>query len=328
MDFHFKFMCPPASLPLPSFQFSFPASSFQMSSNPLSADAPAFVPKAPLTFTVYRGIGAPNTRTFDLMAMASPRIGSLEEPLSMIGIQVRGHEHPFDPTVLDDEHIVQGCHDNDYRLESILHPLPAVAAAPLGDFPNNIQDYFWINDGKNDEHPWYLLARLSNGTYVFLEASCGFSGFECQGQIHLYAADSIQALYDHAMGEGARYRFACCFDKATREKQAADKAARHAAYKAQQAANAARAALRAAEYKAQKAARDAARQVQGRRYVGLPAGAAKPQAQSAGQAHAAAFAVLEARVARWKQMSDSDHEREEERVEVVRDRMREKSGRY
>ncbi len=130
------------------------------------------------------------------------------------------------------------------------------------------------------------------------------------------------------MGEAARYRFACCFDKATREKQAADKAARQAAYKAQQAANAARAALRAAEYKAQKAARDAARQVQGRRYVGMPAAAAKPQAQSAGQAHAAAFAILDARVARWQQMSDSDHEREEERYETFRDRMRDKSGRY
>ncbi len=247
-----------------------------MSSNPLSADAPAFVPraaaaaaaeqpKAPLTFKVYRGLGAPNTRTFDLMAMASPRIGSLEEPLSMIGVQVRGHEHPFDPDVLDDENVVMGCHDNDYRLESILHPLPAVTAAPLGDFPNNIQDYFWINDGKNDTHPWYLLARLNNGTHVFLEANCGFSGFECTGQIHLYAADSIQALYDHAMGEGARFRFACCFDKATREKVAADKAARAAAYKAQQAANAARAALRAAEYKAAQAARAAARQVQGLR---------------------------------------------------------------
>ena len=55
--------------------------------------------------------------------------------------------------------------------------------------------------------------------------------------------------------------------------------------------------------------------------------AAEAQAQ-AQQAYDAAFAVLDARVARWKQMSDSDHEREEERMEVVRDRMREKSGRY
>jgi hypothetical protein len=256
----------------------------------------------------------------------------------MIGLQVRGHEHPYNPEVFDDEHIVQGCHDNDYRIESILHPLPAVAAAPLGDFPKNIQDYFWVNDGKNDTHPWCLLARLSNGTYIFLEASCTFSGFDCQGQIHLYAADSLQALYDHAMGEGARFRFACCFDKGTREKVAADKAARQAAYKAQQAATRrpkqVPAHLRQTT-KVQQARMLQAQQALQARYASeararviaeAQAQQAKPQAQS--PELAAAYAVLDARVARWQQMSDSDHEREVERYEVVRDRMRDKSGRY
>jgi hypothetical protein len=312
--------------------------SFQMSSNPLSADAPAFVPraaaaaalpKAPLTFTVYRGLGAPNARTFELVAMASPRTASLESgPLSMIGLQVRGYEHPFDPAVLEDEHIVQGCHDNDYRLESILHPLPAVAAAPLGDFPKNIQDYFWINDGKNDEHPWYLLARLSNGTFVFLEASCTFSGFDCQGQIHLYAADSLQALYDHAMGEGARYRFACCFDKATREKVAADKAARAAAAAAARRPKVQRVPAHLRQNSQMQQARMLqAQQALQARYAAEARARIATEAQ-AQTAHDAAFKILEDRVKRWQAMSDSDHEREVERMEIARDRLRDKSGRY
>jgi hypothetical protein len=287
----------------------------------LSADAPEFIPSAlvipaivvpegvPLTFSVYRTAGAPTKRTFDLMAMKDPRTKSLQDgPLYWIGKQVRS---TFDEAEADNENIELGCHDNDYRLESIVRPMPAVAAAPLGDFPKNIQDYYWVNDGTKDEHPWYLLARLSNGTFVFMAASCAFSGFECQGQIHLYAAGNLQDLYDHGMGEAARFRFACCFDKGTRDKVAADKAARQSAYKAQRAA--------------QQAQAQAQRAVQ----VAPQVERARIQAEAqAKQAYDAAFAVLDARVARWQQMSDSDHEREEERMEAFRDRMREKSGRY
>ncbi len=113
------------------------------------------------------------------------------------------------------------------------------------------------------------------------------------------------------MGEAARFRFACCFDKGTRDKVAADKAARQSAYKAQRAA--------------QQAQAQAQRAVQ----VAPQVERARIQAEAqAKQAYDAAFAVLDARVARWQQMSDSDHEREEERMEAFRDRMREKSGRY
>lgn len=304
-----------------------------ISMKPLSADASEFVPRAaaaapvgiPLTFTVYRGLGAPNTRHFGLHPMAAPRTDAFEHGvLHWVGKQVRGYEHPYDAADYEDDTIEHGCHDNDYRLDSIVRPMPGVAAAPLGDFPNNIKDYFWLNDGKNDENPWYMLARLSNGTFVFLAASCNFSGFDCQGQIHLYAATDLQTLYDNGVPEAARFLFACCFDKATREKVAADKKARAAA---------AAAARRPKPSHLRQAAKMQQAQAQQALQAKYTADAQQALAQvRQGQlsriqvktAHDAAFKILEERMQRWQAMSDSDHEREEERYEAFRDRMRDK----
>ena len=319
----------------------------------LSADAAEFSPSAlvipaaapaaalagvPLTFTVYRGLGAAPTRTFALRPMTEPRTGPIKRSvLSWIGKQVRGYEHPYNAADYEDENIEQGCHDNDYRLESIVRPMPGVDAAPLGDFPNNIQDYFWLNDGKNDEHPWYLLARLDNGTFVFLAASCNYSGFECTGQIVVYAATDLQALYDNGMPEAARFRFACCFDKATREKVAADKKAQAQRAHAQRAVQlqargliSARQSMQAQQTRMAQAQRAAEAQAQRAAEAQqtirqLERGRIAAEAKTA---HDAAFKILEDRIKRWQTMSDSDHEREEERMEAHRDRMRDKHERY
>jgi hypothetical protein len=307
----------------------------------LSADAAEFIPSAlvipaaaataapagvPLTFAVYRGPGAAPTRTFALRPMTEPRTGPLKRSvLYWIGKQVRGYEHPF--VFTEDETIEQGCHDNDYRIESIVRPMPGVDAAPLGDFPNNIQDYFWLNDGKNDEHPWYMLARLDNGTFVFLAASCNYSGFECTGQIVVYAATDLQALYDNGMPEAARFRFACCFDKGTREKVTLDKKERAAVAAAARRPKVQQvpAHLRQTTKVQQARMLQAQQALQARYAADRERIAAEAQAQTA---HAAAFKILDERVKRWQAMSDSDHEREEERMEAHRDRMRDQHERY
>ena len=109
-----------------------------------------------------------------------------------------------------------GCHDNDYRLSECLRAMPGFAdptPEQLGDFPKNIQHYYWISDGKRDEHPWRALCRLSTGLFVYITASCAFSGFDCQGGIHVYGAEKLQTLIDHGMAEDARQRFMRIFNK-------------------------------------------------------------------------------------------------------------------
>ncbi len=238
----------------------------------LSADAPAFVPAAlraeaeiaaaaapapappadparVLRIETLAADGSKRSRTLTMRGMAQVRTEGLTEghgPFNSIGTVFHGYDHSNDADSLasDDEAVAIGCHDNDYRVKTIVRPVVGVAEMDAGDFPNNIREYFWINDGKNDEHPWYVLGRLANDAYFYFAASCGFSGFECQGQMALYLANDLQTLYDHGMDAASRLRFASCFDKGTREKLKADaaaaKAARVAAAKARQAAAAAR----------------------------------------------------------------------------------------
>jgi hypothetical protein len=223
-----------------------------MSTFTLSVDAPTFVPAAlravaaaPAAAAVAAPVADPAKRlTIDVLGgpkpkrsltmhgMAEPRTKSLESgPFSNIGAVYHGYSHDADADSLasDDEGVEVGCHDNDYRLKKIVRPIPGVAELDAGDFPNNIGEYYWINDGKNDEHPWYALGRLNNGAYFYFIASCTFSGFDCEGQMALYLANDLQTLYDNGMCAAARLRFASCFDKGTREKLKADAAAVKAA---------------------------------------------------------------------------------------------------
>lgn len=245
----------------------------------LSADAPAFVPSSAmaaggggggsaaaepldksrnLTFETY-GAAGPRKRTFNIRAMTDVRTDGLTKghgPFNNIGTVFHGYDHASDADSLasDDEAVAIGCHDNDYRLKTIQRSMPGVAHVDVGDFPKNIAEYYWINDGKHDEYPWYVLGRLTNGAYFYFTASCAFSGFECEGQMHLYAADDVQTVYYHGMSAAARLRFAACFDKGTREKIKADKAAALAAREARKAEEREAAVARKAAYDARKGA--------------------------------------------------------------------------
>lgn len=216
--------------------------------------APATAPADPTkTLTIDTKTPAGNRkRTLTMRPMAEPRTKSLYEglgPLNMVGVMVRGCGH--DDTYEDyDEatdmgadmgedilpagavEVMDGCHNNDYRLKTIQRSIIGVEDVDVGDFPKNITEYYWINDGKRDEYPWYVLGGLGNGTYFYYAASCTYSGFECSGGMALYAAKDLQTLYDHGMNEAARLRFASCFDKGTREKLKADAAAARAAQQA------------------------------------------------------------------------------------------------
>lgn len=213
----------------------------------LNADAPAFTPSAACLAAIAAAAApapaaarpTPLTvmldREVSLFPMKAPRTESLQDDvLDYIGTRVLGTSNYWEENILDahtpspfacdqpeldaygeDAKVhTMGCHNNDYRLASCLRSMPGSAdptPEQLGDFPKNIQHYYWISEGKNDEHPWRTLCRLTTGLFVFLEASCNFSGFECQGNIHVYGAEKIQTLIDNAMSDDARRRFGRIF---------------------------------------------------------------------------------------------------------------------
>ena len=69
----------------------------------------------------------------------------------------------------------------------------------IGDFPNNVDHYYWIHEGANDEEPWIALCKLKNGVYVFYKGECDYTGFDCQGHMKLYASKNVGELIDYGM---------------------------------------------------------------------------------------------------------------------------------
>ena len=62
-----------------------------------------------------------------------------------------------------------------------------------------VEHYYWIHGGANDEEPWRFLARLTNGHYVFFIANCDYTGFDCQGDMKVWVAETPGILIMYGM---------------------------------------------------------------------------------------------------------------------------------
>lgn len=79
-------------------------------------------------------------------------------------------------------------------------PIEAENADP-GDFPNNIEQFYWIKEGANDEESWEALGKLTNGVYFFYRATCDYTGFDCQGMMTLIVSPVFENLVQYGMPE-------------------------------------------------------------------------------------------------------------------------------
>jgi len=106
-------------------------------------------------------------------------VGSLFEPFSWVNNQ-------FD---LDN-----------YSIKNIQHPIVSENQMyDAGNFPDNIEKYYWVYPGKNDEKPWYALMRLTNGNYALYKATCDYTGFDCQGYMELFVSPCYESIILYAM---------------------------------------------------------------------------------------------------------------------------------
>jgi hypothetical protein len=114
------------------------------------------------------------TRQLDLRRQeeVEAHVGSLEYPFSFL----RSGEYP------------RQC-----------NPLPGQPEEEIGTFPDNIAEYIWIRPGENDEQPWLTLCRLDTGVYVYYRGECDYTGFDCQGDMKIYASKDPNILLLYAM---------------------------------------------------------------------------------------------------------------------------------
>lgn len=78
-------------------------------------------------------------------------------------------------------------------------PIPGHPMEDIGAFPDNIAEYLWVRPGANDECPWICLCRLDTGVHVYFRGECDYTGFDCKGDIELYAHRDPNILLQMAM---------------------------------------------------------------------------------------------------------------------------------
>jgi hypothetical protein len=70
------------------------------------------------------------------------------------------------------------------------------------DFPENLGIFYYHQGEVESNNPWLIIAEMSNGKYVFIEAgSDACSGFEISADIRIYIADTYESLICMALSE-------------------------------------------------------------------------------------------------------------------------------
>jgi hypothetical protein len=94
------------------------------------------------------------------------------------------------------------CHIEEYCIDNITRF--ANSEANPDNFPNNIQEYFWIHEEENDYDTWVACGVLTNGSYFLYTAFCdsrnGFTNTSESGMT-LWVSSSWDNIVNSAMDE-------------------------------------------------------------------------------------------------------------------------------
>lgn len=74
------------------------------------------------------------------------------------------------------------------------------------NFPSCITHYYWIYEGTASEEQWralfkYYDVKTKRERFGFFIAGCGYSGFDCCGEMKLYVSDNFPILINKALSD-------------------------------------------------------------------------------------------------------------------------------
>jgi hypothetical protein len=91
--------------------------------------------------------------------------------------------------------------------------------------PDELKDYDWkeafsfgeqereavksiiaLDEGCNDGEPWIIVYKRNDDKYVYLEACCDYTGWDCQAGGYSEQADSLEQLIRGRLTDDARRR--------------------------------------------------------------------------------------------------------------------------
>ncbi len=88
-------------------------------------------------------------------------------------------------------------------------PLPQGARTRVGeneellDYDKFEKTYFY-QVGENDEERWIFFVRHQNGYYIFFEAGCDYTGFDCQGGGSITYSKNFYSIWKMGLDEFTR----------------------------------------------------------------------------------------------------------------------------
>jgi hypothetical protein len=78
------------------------------------------------------------------------------------------------------------------------------------DLDNDIRVVYMYQEGEHDIKPWYFIGLIENTKgiyYVYYEADCDYTGFDCQGSMTLYISKYLDRIIRFALPENVRTKF-------------------------------------------------------------------------------------------------------------------------
>lgn len=68
-------------------------------------------------------------------------------------------------------------------------------------YPHTIEDVkkiLAVIEGTNDEESWHWLVELRDGRYAYITGGCDYTGWDCQGYVESYVADTLYEALNEA----------------------------------------------------------------------------------------------------------------------------------
>jgi len=79
------------------------------------------------------------------------------------------------------------------------------------DLNNHIKTVYMYQEGIHEEKPWWFIGELENPSYgryyVYYEAECDYTGFDCQGTMTMYISNYFDRIIRFALPEKVRTKF-------------------------------------------------------------------------------------------------------------------------
>ena len=70
----------------------------------------------------------------------------------------------------------------------------------------DVAEILAMDEGEKDERTWMLACKLNDGRYLYIEAGCDYTGWDCQASGSAWVANDLQSLILFGLTNEARAR--------------------------------------------------------------------------------------------------------------------------